>query len=469
MKGVLCFIFSLFFGPLLAAPISVEIPKNVEEIQQLEQQATKEFASFMKEYKKIHPRNFNNTIANWNLFREKIIHYTFLFSSLKIANPDEKLVAAGKEATMNLGGQLLQDLYEHIFPIVINYLEKAKLETLTAKERNIAYLLLSEIPSASLPPKLGKKSENLKGLLSKYPMEGFQYLKGEGKEKIATDQSFSALTLNVCAFSGALPMLYGGPTPWKDRIDSLTSRIKEVDADVIALQEVFDSEAAVGFYQRLKDRYSYFYLDIGPRVDIIGTSSGLFVASKYKIANPKFTLFDDREMVRSYGFFDFTIKSSDQTLGHITTTHLQPFNSESGKELRAKELKQIVNYLNALAQEKQLPFFLCGDLNIQWGSNEPAHQLLSETFIDNYNKNRKAITKEDRTCRDFTDYWWKANRNPNGFSVALEVIDYALLLKTKTVQKYHLETKRIPMGDLTDNSLPDTDHDGLFSKVQVIK
>jgi mRNA deadenylase 3'-5' endonuclease subunit Ccr4 len=238
--------------------------------------------------------------------------------------------------------------------------------------------------------------------------EGFQYLKGEGKEKIAADESFSALTLNVCAFAGDLPMLYGGPTPWKDRIDSLTNRIKEVDADVITLQEVFDSEAAVGFYERLKDRYCYFYLNIGPRVDIIGTSSGLFVASKYKIENPKFTLFDDREMVRAYGFFDFDIKSSDQTLGHITTTHLQPFQSETGKELRTKELNQIIKSLQALSQGKQIPFFFCGDLNIQWGSNEPAHQLLSDSFIDNYNKNRKEITKENRTCLDFTDYRWNS-------------------------------------------------------------
>ncbi len=440
-----------------------DLPKSVKEVRSLEKRTLQELDTFLENYNKVQKRTFENTVANWKRMKDKIITSDFLLATLGIASNDEKTIEAGKEAAINLGGTLIKTTHQQILPNVVAYLENTPLETLSAAQRNAAYLQLSEAPAASLTQELEEKTEILKLQLANYPMEGFTYRKGMAEEKMATDHNFSILTLNVCAFSDLLPMLYGGPIPWQQRIDSLTKRILDADADVITLQEVFDPEANLALYERLKDKYAYFYTDIGPRADIVGISSGLFVASKYKIENPEFTLFSEREKLRAYGFFEFDLTSESQTLGHITTTHLQPYQSDQGLQLRTQELDEIIKKLSA--SNTTVPVILLGDLNIQWGSNEPAEQLLKEHFIDNYNKDRTSIDENSRTCMDFTDYWWRANRNPKGFEKVLEVIDYTLLLKTSAAHNFQIETKRISMGELTSESVPDSDHDALFSQI----
>lgn len=441
------------------------IPKTISEVVAIKERTMAELADFVKNYRSIEHRTFDNTVANWNVLRNKIININFLLSSLGVVYADESVEATGKEAAIALTLALVIQLNHEVLPAIVSYLETTPLQSLTAAERKIVYLQLSEIPPQVMSSDIASRVEKLKQQLAEYPMDAFEYRAGSGKEKQSSDGSFTILNLNVCGFAGILPMLYGGPTPWKERIDSLSQRIEAVDADVICLQELFDPEANEAFYQRLKSKYPYFYINIGPRVDVIGISSGLFVASKYKIDNPEFTLFSDREKVRSYGFFEFDIKSGAQTLGHITTTHLQPYPTSKGQELRVKELEQVVETLQAKAEKLQVPFFFCGDLNIQWGSQEPAEQLLQTHFIDNYNQGRTSITKDARTCYDFSDYWWKANRNPTGFTSPIELIDYALLMKTAQSEQYQLETKRVPMGEITAKSLPDTDHDGLLSRI----
>ncbi|HSX12135.1 MAG TPA: endonuclease/exonuclease/phosphatase family protein [Rhabdochlamydiaceae bacterium] len=443
------------------------VPKTLREVSAIKERTLSELSEFVDSYRTIQNRNFENTITNWNVLRNKVINTNFLLSSLGIANADAPVEATGKEVAVSLSVALVIQLNHEILPTIVSYLENISFDSLTPAERNIAYLQLSEIPSSALTSDLASRVEKLKEQLAQLPMEAFVYRTGEGKEKLSSDGSFSILNLNVCGFADILPMLYGGPTPWKERIDSLINRIEETDADLICLQEVFDPEAGEAFYERLKSKYPYFYTNIGPRVDVIGIPSGLFVASKYKIENPQFTLFDKREKVRSYGFFEFDIKSGERHLGHITTTHLQPFQTPTAQEIRTKELEQVMKVLQEKAKISQVPFFLCGDLNIQWGSNEPAEKLLKAHFIDNYNLGRTSITKENRTCHDFTDYWWKANRNPNGFTAPLELIDYALLMKTPKANQYQLKTKRISMGEVTAKSLPDTDHDGLFSIIKI--
>jgi len=80
--------------------------------------------------------------------------------------------------------------------------------------------------------------------------------------------------------------LWGGVLPWELRIDGIVEQIKTQDPDVVCLQEVFDETAATALYEKLRDQYRHFYINIGPRnfglhESSLGISSGLFVASKY--------------------------------------------------------------------------------------------------------------------------------------------------------------------------------------------
>lgn len=64
--------------------------------------------------------------------------------------------------------------------------------------------------------------------------------------------------------------------------------MKEKDADFVCLHEVLDNPEAFHIFIDLKNQYSHFYFNIGPRS--FGASSGIFVASKYKIANNDYEL-----------------------------------------------------------------------------------------------------------------------------------------------------------------------------------
>ena len=56
-------------------------------------------------------------------------------------------------------------------------------------------------------------------------------------------------------------------------------------------------------------------------------NSGLFVASKYEITNPKFKPFQYREMQDhiNKGYFEFNVVDNSRVLAKIYTTHLQPY------------------------------------------------------------------------------------------------------------------------------------------------
>ncbi len=85
-------------------------------------------------------------------------------------------------------------------------------------------------------------------------------------------------------------------SPWRDRLGALTALIRSTNADVVCLQEVHPDDAIQELYHALKDQYSYFYGAIGPRflgfdLSALGLPSGLFVASKYPVENPEFSLY----------------------------------------------------------------------------------------------------------------------------------------------------------------------------------
>ncbi len=234
----------------------------------------------------------------------------------------------------------------------------------------------------------------------------YTYLQGSCGSKALTGETreISFLTANLCVMPEANSMIYGGLLPWPVRIDAIAVRLKELDPDVMFLQEVYDVRALSALQVRLGSSYSHFYGNVPSRLqgfshESLFSSSGLAVISKFKLENVRFEPYTsmthedkpsgfDRLRVfgfdRNYGVFHCDAMNGKETLAHFATTHENPFYAD----IREKQTKQIVESFEKEAESHpEIPAILCGDLNIeQHDLNEGGERLLRQHFADHYNK-----------------------------------------------------------------------------------
>jgi len=266
------------------------------------------------------------------------------------------------------------------------------------------------------------------------------------------------LNWNVCFFPESLSLLFGGVLPWEDRIVGVANQIIESDADIVCLQEVFSRESAEKLYHLLEKEYAYFYINIGLKpfgfnTDMIGLSSGLFVASKVKIENPQCILFQKTPSIRGYAFFSMEIPN----IGNLITTHLNPGNDPIDLIYREEQIREILMFIKT--QQNTNPVFLCGDLNIERNSSE-YKEAIEPNFIDSYQG-------KEWTCLELRDYWWKAERNIEkfkSFGFSYESIDYYLSLKGRNTPM--LTTHLILVNDPMHPEKALSDHQAMFSIIQ---
>lgn len=199
----------------------------------------------------------------------------------------------------------------------------------------------------------------------------FVYYKGEAKEKeLSKENAFTLLSWNICCVGGGYTISDGGVRPWSFRIDHVIDKIIEKDADVNCLYETFDTQSAFRIRDRLKDHgYVHFYFNIGPKA--IGVSSGIFVASKYKIENPEFTQFPLDSLVgrtknAAKGVFAFDLVSKGNSFARIYSTHLQhselpEFPTREEVEGRRKQMQIIMDKIHSVRDRCVI---LTGDLNL---------------------------------------------------------------------------------------------------------
>lgn len=316
--------------------------------------------------------------------------------------------------------------------------------------------------------------------LSKKPSEPFATYVSQTSPKRGDGQSFTVFTANVIFMPGDFTYYFGGIRPWPERIEALTEKLISLDADVLALQEVFDELGARALVDHLKNTYTYFYYDIGPHyfgldLEKNGINSGLFLASKYPIANPKFTRYVVPNMQEAVykGFFEVDILSQGQTIGHIVTTHLQPFDDKDSQQVRREEIEAIVDALEATA-DRSIANLLVGDINIDWGP-EYAASPLPKHFFDPYNKNRDMTTRtvpvSESTLTDyFETYLWNPDKqdslDPYGES---RICDYALLFipsdAPNTASDYTLTSTLVPLQSVEHRETALSDHQGLLLEV----
>jgi endonuclease/exonuclease/phosphatase family metal-dependent hydrolase len=198
----------------------------------------------------------------------------------------------------------------------------------------------------------------------------FLYFKGDAEEKKWEGTTLSLLSWNLCCVSGGYSITDGGVLPWHFRFKQCAQAIREQNADILCLYEIFDIQTALGLYEALKKEYSHFYFNIGPHA--IGLSSGLFIASKLPVEQAEFVPFpkahfDGRAKHCKKGFFSFELLHGDMNFVRIYATHLQhsecPENPTEGElKAREQEMGLIVAHMKHYQDQTCL---LTGDLNLE--------------------------------------------------------------------------------------------------------
>lgn len=415
-------------------------------------------------------QTFANTMDPWNrLAGDLLVNFSTLTFVTQADLPSK---SAAIQAMQKLQSFLFVTLMQNkeLSRSLLNYTESAlyNCPSLSGYEHYVLQCLLESCEKNQILNDEKEKVAELKALNIENEQVPFIYKKGSAQEKSNINSDLSILTLNTCFLPGKLTFLWGGVASWKDRLSSMSEKILSSNADVVCLQEVFYEDAAKALYEKLKGTYAHFYFSIGPRpmglsLHSLGFSSGLFVASKYPMENPAFTLYKSAAFPMNYGAFDFVVKREGTSLAHIYTTHLQALDMPSFPQVRASQLQQVIDKMQSDSQNgDKIPYFLCGDLNIPLGRNEPSETMLKTHFIDSYSS--VAHSGPDCTCTDyFIGYFLSSNKKMEEIDPNFRTLDYALLLNTVPRE---ITTSLVRMNRIEKPKEAVSDHHGLLTIIK---
>lgn len=458
------------FRSLVLLPIALSahgLPFSPEEIDGYVQRAQQ---SVLHTVEQITSSTHENKIRLWNRAgSELLVHFGLLTGLSESGMPVKNAAEFGM---MELRDFLYQTFIQN--PQLVHSLIDYTRDQLTMNHPNpyecyqMGFLLNSaKSISRFFPDEVEDSIYSLKALSDSFEQTPYLYLKGDALEKM--DGGLSVFSLNTCFIPGLLAVMHGGMAPWEERVYALTDKIRSVNADIVCLQEVFTEDANLALYEALKGDYAHFYISIAPRpigfsLQNLGLPSGLFVASKYPIERPAFTLYGEAGYPMNWGFFDFIVRGSDGTLGHIYTTHLQSLNEEGFAEIRAIQLQQLVDKieLDLYSEKEKMPYFLCGDLNIPYGSGEIGERVIRENFYDDYNRDEQPVNEQNRTC---TSFFTNSLLSPAKVDPEFLILDYALLLDDSACEGYEIDTVQVEMNSLSDPQRALSDHHGLLTYI----
>lgn len=435
---------------LLSIHLAAELPPSLKNIPSTKAEVityadatSSKFLDEMSKFKAISPshRTFDNTVVAWNQMMESLWAKTVELAFLSIAVNDPDALNQAQREAMFLTAKLQNSCRDkEALQIFIDFAESKPGKSLTPAE---SYELSQLLSTA------GVTWETKKML---------PYTSLKGKQSPTNNKAITVLNWNVCFFPSNLSLFFGGVLPWQDRIEKVAETIQKSNADLVCLQEVFLRDAALSLYDHLKDDYAYFYINIGCKPfgfnpDLLGLSSGLFVASKYKLENPEYIPFKTASRSHGYGFFLANLPKGKT----IISTHLTPGIEASDQTIRQSQIDQILSFAT---KSKKPSIFLCGDLNIEFTSPEYKN-LISPNFINYY-------IGTGWTCLELRDFWWKAKQNVENFlslKIPTETIDYFLRIKT-TPTPLTVTTEIIEVNNPREPQNALSDHQALLSTIQ---
>jgi endonuclease/exonuclease/phosphatase family metal-dependent hydrolase len=235
----------------------------------------------------------------------------------------------------------------------------------------------------------------------------------------------------------------------KKRFEGLIKYLKEVDADIICLQEAFDVKHRAELREEFKIKYSIAGNGDSRKilfVKVFDTTGGLMVLSKFPIKTKKFVpysrIFNSAigEVLARKGFLDVVVETPKGDL-RIVNTHLHEETPFFDRAVRLFQLKKILGRINNI----DLPAILVGDFNQQSLLHQKdfsehfdlsgfAHPLVDSVNLPTY-----------RPENIYVDNWLNRTKTPKRFDYILTRRIDGLGLKSVRYEPQHLKT------DLSDH------------------
>jgi endonuclease/exonuclease/phosphatase family metal-dependent hydrolase len=207
----------------------------------------------------------------------------------------------------------------------------------------------------------------------------YTYWRGSAAEKEDTG-ALKCISFNVCMLWGGMPILFGGCTPARERMDEMAKFIKEQNPDVLFLQEA-SFPAAYELFSRLQGDYAHCFTRIGPNP--FRMESGLTVFSKVAIEKAAFLPFHDQAGIYR-GAFSIETHSKN-----FITTHL---DSGQAEEKRREEFDRLCQWI----KEWHKPSFVMGDFNIDRLSKSGEY----EQTIGSHKELHNLHNRLEESCRE---------------------------------------------------------------------
>lgn len=235
----------------------------------------------------------------------------------------------------------------------------------------------------------------------------------------------------------------------KSRFEGLIKYLKEVDADIVCLQEAFD----VKHRERLCAEFGKIYSIAGNNdfrrilfLKVFDTTGGLMILSKFPIKFKRFVPYNRvfnsaiGEVFARKGFLEVVVETSTGDL-RVVNTHLHEETPFFDRSVRLFQLKKILEKIDG----EDLPAVLVGDFNQQ-------SLLHQQDFAKHFDLSRFSHPLRDsmhlptyRPENIYVDNWLNRTKTPKRFDYILTRRIDGLGLRAVRYEPQHLKT------DLSDH------------------
>jgi len=279
----------------------------------------------------------------------------------------------------------------------------------------------------------------------------FIFKVGDAKE-IPLKANPTIFKWNICGIGGGYPTYQNGLKPWDERFSEIVAKIKEQDADIVFLEEVYDYKLGDKLFKALKNDYKYFYFNINPMA--AGAPSGQFVASKIPPKNPRVYSFPSSSNVGRIKFVGkciFGVDFGKFSFYHTHLQHSEDVHNPHPDEIKARK-KQAEIILKKITKTENSNYnILLGDLNMK--PDELKASPFMRLFKSPLNLGSSSYFPVEKSSKELKS---KAEVKECG-----SFIDYILLQKSIAT----ISTKLVKAFSLGNPERNLSDHHGLFSKI----
>lgn len=206
------------------------------------------------------------------------------------------------------------------------------------------------------------------------------------KEMLGWDgDNMRILTANVAMTEFKIMDFIDGVSPTRPRVASWFEVLKQIQPEVIFLQEAFDVDAIVPKAKELRDE-GYFVLITTKRAEVLGMTPGLLMATKFPMIEVGFMPFNHLkgwDKRAGKGVLAATVSLGEERIICLATSHMQA-GYPQGMTLKEKinnktaEFHQMRRFLSRfLSDSPAYDVFFGGDFNVSRFENDGIEDVVT--------------------------------------------------------------------------------------------